>query len=229
MSAQKMADDMHLDGWVIDALEAGRLPAHRPRGVREGSSQEIRRACSAYRRWTAAAAPDAKQPAAGSAGPDHPPAISPARRRPLCRGRVLGGGRGGRCAGGRRSSGGVPGTPLRACRRLRPPTPSPAPPPKPRMTTPRTSRRADARHGGQRVPSKRPRAGAAYSRPSTADTALPSAPAATAARARPRAVRPSPVHAFAEPGPERRRRSHAGRRASALAAELLGGFVGRYP
>ena len=23
MSAQKMADDMHLDAWVIDALEAG--------------------------------------------------------------------------------------------------------------------------------------------------------------------------------------------------------------
>ena len=49
VSAQKMADDMHLDAWVIDALEAGDY-RHRARGLCPGSPQKIREHSRDFRR-----------------------------------------------------------------------------------------------------------------------------------------------------------------------------------
>ena len=98
VSAQKMADDMHLDGWVIEALEAGDYQRIGPAVYAKGHLKKYA-ALLGVSAVDSPAAPDAKQPAVGSAGPDHPPGSAQLRRPPA--GPCARGGRGGRGAGGR--------------------------------------------------------------------------------------------------------------------------------
>jgi cytoskeleton protein RodZ len=88
VSAQKMADDMHLDGWVIEALEAGDYQRIGPAVYAKGHLKKYA-ALLGVSAVDAPAAPDAKRPAVGAPVPiirlDQP---APAARLP---GRVLAG------------------------------------------------------------------------------------------------------------------------------------------
>ena len=119
VSAQKMADDMHLDGWVIEALEAGDYQRIGPAVYAKGHLKKYA-ALLGVSAVDSSAAPDTKQPPVGAPIPiirlDQPGSA-----RPLA-GPCARGSRGGRGTRGRRRRGCVRGTLLPARRRLRPPT-----------------------------------------------------------------------------------------------------------
>jgi cytoskeleton protein RodZ len=68
MSAQKMADDMHLDGWVVEALEAGDYQRIGPAVYAKGHLKKYA-ALLGVSPVDSPAAPDAKQPAAAARVP----------------------------------------------------------------------------------------------------------------------------------------------------------------
>ncbi len=68
VSAQKMADDMHLDGWVIEALEAGDYQRIGPAVFAKGHLKKYA-ALLGVSAVDSPAAPDAKRPAVGAPVP----------------------------------------------------------------------------------------------------------------------------------------------------------------
>jgi cytoskeleton protein RodZ len=68
VSAQKMADDMHLDGWVIEALEAGDYQRIGPAVYAKGHLKKYA-ALLGVSAVDSPTAPDAKQPAVGAPVP----------------------------------------------------------------------------------------------------------------------------------------------------------------
>src|ERR1700677_5074126 len=68
VSAQKMADDMHLDGWVIEALEAGDYQRIGPAVYAKGHLRKYA-ALLGVSAVASPTAPDAKQPAVGAPVP----------------------------------------------------------------------------------------------------------------------------------------------------------------
>ena len=68
VSAQKMADDMHLDGWVIEALEAGDYQRIGPAVYAKGHLRKYA-ALLGVSAVDSPTAPDAKQPAVGAPVP----------------------------------------------------------------------------------------------------------------------------------------------------------------
>jgi cytoskeleton protein RodZ len=68
VSAQKMADDMHLDGWVIEALEAGDYQRIGPAVYAKGHLRKYA-ALLGVSAVDSPAAPDAKRPAVGAPVP----------------------------------------------------------------------------------------------------------------------------------------------------------------